>query len=129
MGTSRDREPAGVVLYDGACGFCSWWVPYWRPALTRAGFSTAPLQNPEFSSGIDLGAPESWDLTLLLPDGRRLFGADAYRHVMRHIWWALPVYLVASAPGLRRIFDWGYATFARNRYCVSRACGLDANHR
>jgi predicted DCC family thiol-disulfide oxidoreductase YuxK len=19
----------GWVLYDGACGFCAWWVPFW----------------------------------------------------------------------------------------------------
>ena len=126
MAASSAAKTAGVVLYDGACGFCSWWVPYWQPALNRAGFDTAPLQSPQFSADVDLNPPESWDLTLLLPDGRRLLGADAYRHVMRRIWWAYPLYLLAITPGLRRMFDRGYRTFAQNRYCVSRACGLDA---
>lgn len=28
----RLQEPAfGWVLFDGACGFCSWWVPFWGP--------------------------------------------------------------------------------------------------
>lgn len=129
MAVSNTPLARGVVLYDGECGFCSRWVPYWQPTLNRAGFDTASLQTPPFSHDIDLGAPESWDLTLLLPDGRKLLGADAYRHVMRRIWWAYPFYLLSIAPGLRRIFNWSYATFAQNRYCVSRACRLDAKKR
>src|SRR5918995_939553 len=95
----------GVILYDGACGFCSWWVPYWEPTLRRAGFRTATLQSAEFSSGINLDAPESWDLTLLLADGRKLLGSAAYREVMRRIPWAYPFYLLSITPGLRRVFD------------------------
>ena len=126
MAVSSTAESEGVVLYDGECGFCSWWVPYWQPTLTRAGFDVAPLQSPQFSHDIDLDAPESWDLTLLLTGGRKLVGADVYRHVMRRVWWAYPFYLLAVTPGLRRLFNWSYTTFAQNRYCVSRACGLDA---
>ena len=127
MARSRARESAGVVLYDAACGFCSWWVPFWRPTLNRAGFETAPLQSPQYSHDIDLDAPESWDLTLLLTNGHKHVGADAYRHVMRRIWWAYPIYLLAITPGLKRAFNWAYRTFSQNRYCVSRACGLDAH--
>jgi len=29
------------------------------------------------------------------------------------------------APGLRNVFDWGYRTFAANRFRVSAACGLN----
>jgi hypothetical protein len=54
-------------------------------SLTRAGFDIAPLQNPQFSSDIDLAAPESWDLTVQLPDRRKIVGANAYRHVMRRV--------------------------------------------
>lgn len=118
--------PHGVVLYDGECGFCSWWVPRWAPALRRAGFDVAPLQSPQFAGSIDLNAPDSWDLTLLLPDGRRVLAAEAYRQIVRRIWWARPLYLLSVLPGLRSVFDWSYRTFAQNRYCVSRACGLDS---
>ena len=124
MAASTVAGARGVVLYDRECGFCSRWVPYWQPTLNRAGFDVAPLQGPQFSRDINLDAPESWDLTLVLPGGRRLLGADAYRHVMRRIWWAYPLYLLSIAPGLRRVFNWGYRTLAQNRYCVSRACGL-----
>jgi hypothetical protein len=47
-----------------------------------------------------------------------------YRHLMRRIWWAYPLFLLTCTPGLRQIFDWGYRTFARNRFGFSSACGL-----
>jgi len=117
----------GWVLYDDACGFCSWWVPFWGNTLKRAGFGIAPLQSPWLSTTVPLDqSPLGWDLTLLLADGTTVVGADVYRHVMRRVWWAYPFYVMAVAPGLDRIFNWSYRTFARNRYCVSRACGLHA---
>ncbi len=121
------REPrSGWVLYDGACGFCARWVPFWGKTLRRAGFDIAPLQSPWLSEFVHLEeSPESWDLTLLQSDHRAIVGADVYRHVMRRIWWAYPFYVMSIVPGLNRVFDWAYSTFARNRYCVSRACGLD----
>ncbi len=43
---------------------------------------------------------------------------------MRRIWWAYPLYLLSVAPLLRQAFDWGYRTFAENRYRISGACRL-----
>lgn len=43
---------------------------------------------------------------------------------MRRIWWALPMYVFSVLPGGRQVFDFGYRTFARNRYRVSDKCGL-----
>ena len=116
---------AGWLLYDGACGFCARWVPFWGPTLRRRGIETAPLQTAWVAPVLGLGRGEEIDdLRLLLPDGRHLEGADVYRHVMRRIWWARPLWLLAVTPGLRRIFDAAYRAFADNRYRFSRACGL-----
>ncbi|MBI3400927.1 MAG: DUF393 domain-containing protein [Acidobacteria bacterium] len=116
------------VLYDGDCGFCSRWVPSWAKTLKRAGFEIAPLQSPWLANVAHLNPAElTDDFTLLLDDGRLLRGADAYRYLMRRIWWTLPLYALSVIPGLRGIFDWGYRTFARNRYCVSRAFRLAAH--
>jgi predicted DCC family thiol-disulfide oxidoreductase YuxK len=125
--TNIMREPrAGWVLYDGACGFCSWWVPFWGTTLRRAGFEIAPLQSSWLSDVVHLdSSPLSWDLTLLLPNRELVAGANVYRYVMRRVWWTYPLYLISIAPGFSRIFDWSYTTFAKNRYCVSRTCGLD----
>jgi predicted DCC family thiol-disulfide oxidoreductase YuxK len=118
-------EVQGWVLYDDACGFCRRWIPFWGPTLRRRGFDIAPLQSDWVREALpQLGAELVDDLRLLLADGSQVQGADVYRHVMRRISWARPLYLLACAPGLRRLFDAGYRAFATHRHRFSRACGL-----
>jgi predicted DCC family thiol-disulfide oxidoreductase YuxK len=117
--------PIGWVLYDDSCGFCRRWVPSWAKTLRRRGFDIAPLQSEWVVERLNVPPGDLlFDLRLLLADGRQVRGADVYRHVMRRIWWAYPLYLLSVAPLLRLVFDWGYRTFADNRHRVSRACGL-----
>jgi predicted DCC family thiol-disulfide oxidoreductase YuxK len=71
------------------------------------------------------GFCRSW-VVYLLNDGRQLRGAEAYRYVMQRIWWVYPLYLLSILPLLRRIFDWGYRSFADNRYHISSTCHLPA---
>jgi acetyl esterase len=120
-------EPLGWVLYDGGCGVCSRWVPFWAPTLARLGLAVAPLQAPWVAARIGL-SPEALlaDIRLLLRDGRLVSGADVYRHVMRRLWWAYPLYLLSAAPGLRWIFDRSYRWFAEHRLRISGStCGRD----
>jgi uncharacterized protein YqjF (DUF2071 family)/predicted DCC family thiol-disulfide oxidoreductase YuxK len=123
---SRDvAEPQGWVLYDAGCGVCARWVPFWAPTLARIGLAVAPLQAPWVAGRIRV-APDALlrDLRLLLRDGRELAGADAYRYVMRRLWWAYPLYLLAVTPGLRALFDRAYRAFADHRLRISEVCGL-----
>jgi predicted DCC family thiol-disulfide oxidoreductase YuxK len=131
---SADGEPGvdpqsapsrGWVLYDGGCGVCTRWVPFWGPTLARLGLAVAPLQAPWVAARLGLG-PDALvgDIRLLLRDGRQLAGADVYRYVMRRLWWAYPFYLLAVTPGVRRLFESGYRAFADHRLGISRACGL-----
>ncbi len=129
--TQNQSNPAarvecnGWVLYDGSCGFCSWWVPYWEETLLKRGFRIAPLQTDWVIEKLNLSATElSQDLRLLLSSGEHLQGADVYRYLMKRIWWAHPLYLLSVLPVLRKVFDWGYRTFAANRFRISKACGL-----
>jgi predicted DCC family thiol-disulfide oxidoreductase YuxK len=118
-------EIQGWVLYDDACGFCRRWVPFWATTLRRRGFDIAPLQSAWVREKVTVGDGDLLDdLRLLLRDGRQVQGADVYRHVMRRIWWAWPFYVLACAPGLRRVFDGAYRAFATHRHRFSRACGL-----
>ncbi len=115
----------GWVLYDSSCGFCARWIPFWSTTLRRRGFAIAPLQSPWVQQQLGVPVDELLkDLRLLLADGRQVCGADVYRYVMKRIWWAYPFYLLAIAPGLWRVFDWSYRTFANNRYRISRTCRL-----
>ncbi|MBN8456568.1 MAG: DUF393 domain-containing protein [Verrucomicrobia bacterium] len=119
------KPPIGWILYDDSCGFCRRWMPFWEGALRRRGFSIAPLQADWVRERLDI--PEERlldDLRLLLAGGGHLAGAAVYRYAMRRIWWTWPLYLFSILPGCRRVFDWGYRTFARNRHRVSDVCRL-----
>ena len=121
------QSTAGWILYDDSCGFCRRWVPFWETALRSRGFDIAPLQADWVRAKLQLNETDLLrDLRLLLANGSQICGADVYRYATRRIWWAWPVYLFSVTPGLRRVFDWGYQTFAANRYRVSIACGLSA---
>ena len=118
-------EPIGFVLYDDSCGFCRRWIPFWETTLRKRGFAIAPLQSEWVIKQLNASQEDLlFDLRLLLADGSQVRGADVYRYLMRRIWWAYPLYLLSSLPLLRNIFDWGYRTFADNRYHCSRACRL-----
>lgn len=122
MDAERQEPDAGWVLYDEACGFCRTWVRRFEATLRRRGFAIAPLQAGWVRERLALDDADLLvDIRLLLPDGRQIAGADVYRHCMRRIWWAWPLWLLSLLPGGRQIFDWSYRTFARNRYCVPAA--------
>ena len=67
-------------------------------------------------------------MTLVLANGRQIRGADVFRHFLRLSWLAYPVYLLTLLPGVRQVFNWGYRTFARNRYRLAGACPLPATN-
>ncbi len=118
--------PRGWILYDDTCGCCRRWVIFLEPALRRRGFTIAPLQTEWVPGRLGINPDRLLDdFRLLLPGGRQLAGADAYRHIMRRIWWAWPLYWVSITPGLRRFFDWVYRTFAANRHRCAAACRLE----
>jgi predicted DCC family thiol-disulfide oxidoreductase YuxK len=121
-------SPHGWVLFDGSCGFCRSWVTYWANTLRKNGFEIAALQDDWVRKRLGSPAEDDLllDLRLLLDDGRQMQGAGAYRYVMRRIWWTYPIYLLSIVPILRRLFDWGYRSFADNRYHFSRSCRLPA---
>jgi predicted DCC family thiol-disulfide oxidoreductase YuxK len=122
----RSENWEAWVLYDGDCGFCSRWVGFWRPTLERRGITIAALQEPWVVERLQLPISNLLaDIVLLSRSGALVSGANVYLQVTRRIWWAWPFYAVFSLPGFNRLIHIGYRWFARNRYCVSRACRLD----
>jgi predicted DCC family thiol-disulfide oxidoreductase YuxK len=113
------------VLFDGACGFCSRWVPFWGRLLAAHGIGIAPLQERwvrERLGNLDEGLLDN--LRVLESGGKVHSGADAYRFAFRRIPLAWPFDLVSRIPVGRGIFDASYRAFARNRYRFSQTCGL-----
>jgi predicted DCC family thiol-disulfide oxidoreductase YuxK len=115
----------GYLLYDDSCGFCRRWVPFWESTLRKRGFLIAPLQTKWVMEKLELPPEELlFDLRLLLENGAQIHGADAYRYLMRRIWWTFPIYLLSVTPLLRGLFNLSYRSFADNRYWFSHACRL-----
>jgi len=118
-------NPVGWILYDDSCGFCRRWVPFWENTLQKRGFEIAPLQADWVKEKLRSNENDLLqDLRLLLANGDQLQGAEAYRYVMKRIWWTYPVYLFSIAPIGRNIFNWSYRKFAAHRHQISRACKL-----
>ena len=119
--TGSSHPIAGWILYDGECSFCFRWVHLWEGAVRKRGFALKDLQSALADGTLQVSQENLLDdIRVLTCDGRIVAGADAYLYVARRIWWAWPFYAVFSLPGFNRILWWGYRTFARNRYCVSR---------
>jgi predicted DCC family thiol-disulfide oxidoreductase YuxK len=117
---------AGWVLYDGTCGVCTHALGRFERLLARRGFELAAWQDERVQRRVGR-IPEGPDLQfgVLLPDGTELLGPAAYRHLLRSVGWARPLYWLTLAPGLRWLFDRCCFAFARRRHAVSKACRLE----
>ena len=125
---TNTRAMRGWVLFDDSCGFCRRWVRLFQSTLGKRGFVPAPLQSDWVQQELNVPADELLaDIRLVLVDGDQIRGANAYRYVMRRIWWAYPIYLMSIVPLFRQLFDWSYRTFATHRFQISRACRLPGN--
>lgn len=114
----------GWILFDGACGFCARWVPFWGPWLRRQGYGFRALQDPWVREHAALDeAALLTDLRLLRADGVLVSGAEVYREVLGASPWTRPLAHLTRLPGFSHLFEGGYRLFARHRYRVSQACG------
>ena len=118
-------ENMATVFYDGDCAICTRGARRFGPLLRARGFKVLPLQTPGVPERLGV-TPEKLfaEMHLAMPDGRVFAGADALLQISRHYWWAWPVYLVSFLPGVKPLTRVAYRWFARNRYCISGACGL-----
>lgn len=117
--------PLGWVLYDGKCGFCSWWIPFWGNSIRKTGYDFTSVQDTWVKEKLNLSDDQlNNDIRLLLNDGSLINGADAYIYGMQQVWWCRPIGLLLSWPILREITHFFYRIFNRNRFLVSRICKL-----
>jgi predicted DCC family thiol-disulfide oxidoreductase YuxK len=117
--------PKGWVLYDAACGFCSWWIPFWKKTINKTGYDIAPLQAEWVKEKLKLDDEHiNRDIVLLKNDGSRLIGADAYIFGMKKVWWSSPAGYFLGIPPFRQLTWVFYKIFNRNRFIVSKVCRL-----
>ena len=126
-----NNEPVrGWIFYDAACAFCVRGRRRVGRLFEARGFDWFPLQT--HGAAARLGVTESaFDLRmhLLTADGRVLHNADALGVLCRSVWWLWPLGFLLLVPGFRELGRLAYDWFARNRYCVGGACGVDPKAR
>jgi len=123
--TTDKNAAVATVFFDGSCAFCRAGIRLARRLFPNPAFRWLPLQ----TSGVpeQLGLPESVLLTemkIQLANGHVLGGIDAWNYLLRSVWWAWPVGILLSLPGLHWLGQAGYRWVARHRYCLGGSCAL-----
>lgn len=117
--TERDRQQSigPVVLFDGHCNFCNFWVNFLikvdRSNVLRFASSQSAAGKRILESG-QIGALAA-DTVIVFDDGKFYFKSAATLRVVHHLGgiWKIG-YLLAVLP--RPLRDWIYDYIARNRY-------------
>lgn len=107
-----------IVLWDDHCNSCRRLKSLVDRRLECAGYRFESLWRwRESRSGFSAD-----EMHLVFPDGRRLGGIDALLHLMRRVWWLMPVALLGRVPGIHGLMRWAYRWFAARRYRFGCAC-------
>jgi predicted DCC family thiol-disulfide oxidoreductase YuxK len=119
------KEFKGWVLYDAECRICTGLAGRVRGLLAAQHLKVLPLQTPWVRERLALAEPELLaEMRLLKPDGTVFGGADALLEICRYYCLARPMYWLGKIPVVARLMHRGYRWVARNRYCISGACGV-----
>ncbi len=114
----------GWILFDAGCGLCSTLRQKWGPIVEPRGFHLAALLEDWVQERLDLRGEIPGELKFLTPKGAVLGGADAFVHISRHVWWALPLWLLGQPRIGMALLRTLYRPIARHRQAISRACRL-----
>jgi predicted DCC family thiol-disulfide oxidoreductase YuxK len=111
--TAVERQP--LLIYDGDCGFCIYWVRYWQRLtghrVTYAPYQEVAAQYPEIPPTAFQGA-----IQYVAPDGKIASGAEAafltLSHASGKAFWLT---LYRRFPGFAAIAGRTYAVVASHR--------------
>jgi predicted DCC family thiol-disulfide oxidoreductase YuxK len=112
-----------LLIYDGDCAFCTWWVRYWQ-RLTGAAVDYEPYQSaagryPQISHEEFRRA-----IQLLTPGGTRYQGAAAAVRVLDLGGKPVTRFCYRYLPGYAWLAERGYDFVARHRAAAGRAARL-----
>jgi uncharacterized protein YqjF (DUF2071 family)/predicted DCC family thiol-disulfide oxidoreductase YuxK len=121
-------EARGYLLYDGRCGWCSWWVSKLAASLEKVGIARAPLQSSWVAEALPIPPDQvAGDIRLILAEGTLLSGADAYLYALKQLPLTRPLGVLLGLPLLRWATWKLYRVVNRNRFMLSRMCDLPAH--
>ena len=114
------NDPRPLLIYDGECGFCVWWVRYWQQ-LTGAAVRYAPYQ--AVGAQFPNIAPQAFRRAVqyVAADGRVASGAEASLLALAHApgkahWLGL----YRRLPGFAWLAERSYAAIASRRVLALR---------
>lgn len=103
-----------VVLFDGACGFCTWCVLA-EQRYVRSGVEFVPYQRADLAA-LGVSAAQAAESVQFVAGGRVLAGARAVAAVLRNGRSPWPVIgELLDAPAVRPLAERGYRFVARHR--------------
>ena len=115
MPRSLDDVPDRLILFDGVCVLCCWWVRFVIERDASARFRFVAIQSTRGSApatrlAVDVASPETNVATI---NGHAYFKSDAMILVLSGLpgWSWSRIFLLL----LRRARDWAYDRIARNR--------------
>lgn len=120
MGTTNAGGPKPLLIYDGDCGFCTYWARYWQK-LTQDRVSYEPYQQAAIRFPQIPIAEFQRAVQYIAPDGQIASAAKASFLTLSHargkgIWLAL----YRSLPGFAAISEWAYKFIASQRPAFHR---------
>ena len=123
-GHGRPYDRGVIVVYDADCGVCQASVAWARKRDRRKALEFVGNDVPELPAGVS--REETEHTMIVLDGGRKLVRAEGVARLLRELPGWGPVAALLRAPGIRRLADWGYDRFARNRHRISAALGMRA---
>jgi predicted DCC family thiol-disulfide oxidoreductase YuxK len=120
-----------LLIYDGDCNFCRYWIERWR-RTTGDQVDFAPFQDsivmgrfPELPRDQCESA-----VHLIDPDGKVYRGAEAvFRSLAVNPARRWPLWIYRKVPGAPAAAEWGYRMVARNRSALSKLTRLIAGRK
>jgi predicted DCC family thiol-disulfide oxidoreductase YuxK len=108
-----------VLVYDGACGFCTFWVRRWQHITEdRVVYRTSQDAASEYPQI----APENFEtaIYLIYPDGTYFSGAKGVFKALATTFHKLPLWAYEKLPGFAPVSERVYKFVADNREFFSR---------
>jgi lipase maturation factor 1 len=121
---SRPAKP--LMIYDGDCNFCKFWIVRWQRA-TAGRVDYLASQDPRVAASFPELPRERLDAAaqLIETDGRVYNGAEAvFRSLAYGRFLGWPWWLYKNVPGVEPVTEWGYGFVAERRTGFSRLTRL-----
>jgi len=113
-----------VVVYDADCGVCQASVAWVKRRDRRGVVQFVGNDAADLPAGV---SREETEHTIVVLDGdRKLLRAEGAARILRELGAWSAVGAIIGAPGIRRLTNWAYDRFARNRHRISAALGMRA---